>query len=576
MPNIDLKFYFAVFLRRLPYFAVIATLVAAIGVTLAAILPPTYRSEARMLVEPQQIPGDLAQTTVLVDPYEQAQIIEQRIMTRSNLLELALRIGLYADDPEMMANTNAMIGDIGGRIEFIGFEPDVTVERGIPGATLLGAAFNAPSAEFALSGANELVNLVLQENVRLRTDRAGDTSSFFQTEVERLGAEIEIQSERIAAMKTENVDALPDSLAARRAQQQVEQERLLALEREEAALRNQRATVVWVFERTGRSATVALSPEEEELDALRSQLIQARAVYASASPQVRMLEARLAALEALVEEQRAARATPGSEGVPILSELDAELAPIDARLEFIEQERALIETALAEVDASIQATPQNEMVLAGLERELANLTAQYEAAAANLGQAAIGERIEALSKGERFTLIEPPTEPTGPASPNRTLIAGAGVIGGLGLGVGFIALLELLNRSIRRPVDIAERLGAQPFATIPYIRTRAERRWKRGVILGVLLAIVVAIPLGLLAVHTFYQPLDSLLLGLEEQPPLEAPLAPEGAETPEGALTPPAPGGAPSAVAPGGAPSAIAPGGAVAPEAPAPAAPGSL
>ena len=46
------------------------------------------------------------------------------------------------------------------------------------------------------------------------------------------------------------------------------------------------------------------------------------------------------------------------------------------------------------------------MVLGGLERELANLSGQYDAAVANLGQAAIGERIEVLSKGERFSLIE--------------------------------------------------------------------------------------------------------------------------------------------------------------------------
>jgi hypothetical protein len=99
------------------------------------------------------------------------------------------------------------------------------------------------------------------------------------------------------------------------------------------------------------------------------------------------------------------------------------------------------------------------------------------------------------------------------------LIAGAGVVGGGGLGLGFVVLLEMLNRSIRRPVEIAERLGAQPLATIPYIRTRGERRWKRGVIVAVLLLIAVAIPLGLFAVHTFYQPLDTLFLELEEQPP---------------------------------------------------------
>jgi polysaccharide chain length determinant protein (PEP-CTERM system associated) len=518
MPNIDLKFYLAVFLRRLPYFAVIAVLVTAVAVTLAAILPPSYRSEASMLVEPQQIPGELAQATVEVDPYEQAQIIEQRIMTRTNLLQLAERIGLYADQPEMSGNS--MVGDIAKRIEFIGFEPDVTRTRGVPGATIIGVAFEGPTAEFAVTGANELVNLVLAENVKLRTNRAEDTSEFFRTEVDRLAAEIERQSERIAEMKTANVDSLPDSLASRRAQQQLEQERLLALEREEAALRNQRATVLWVFERTGRTAALALSPEEEELEALRSQLRQQSTIYAPSSPQIRLLQTRISALEELVEEQRAQRAVPDAEGNAIApaSEIEVELAPIDARLDYIAQDKAAIQATLTELDGSIQATPTNEMTLAGLERELSNLSIQYENAVARLGQAAIGERIEVLSKGERFSLIQPPTEPSDPSSPNRVLIASAGVVGGVGMGLGFVMLLELLNRSIRRPVEIADRIGVQPFATIPYIRTRREQRWKRSVITGVLLAIVVAIPLTLLAVHTFYQPLDTLVLGLEEQP----------------------------------------------------------
>ena len=221
MPNIDFKFWFAVFLRRLPYFLLIVALFAAVGLTLAAILPPNFRSEASILVEPEQIPGDLAAATVAVDPYEQAQIIEQRLMTRANLLELANRLGLYKNLPEPMS-ANAIVGDMRERIEFIGFIPDVTQMRGIPGATILGVAFEAETAEMALKGSNELVNLVLQENVRLRTGRAGDTLEFFSTEVDRLSQALETQAARIAEFKTAHVSALPDSMDSRRAQQERE------------------------------------------------------------------------------------------------------------------------------------------------------------------------------------------------------------------------------------------------------------------------------------------------------------------------------------------------------------------
>ena len=513
MGNPDLKFYWAVFLRRLPYFSVIASLLLSAAITVAAILPPAYRSSASMLVERQQIPGTLAESTVPIDPLEQAQIIEQRLTTRANLLALAERLELYADQPEL--STGDIVSDISERIMFIGITAEEAPDPRIPGATIIGVTFDAPTADLAQKGANALVDLVLEENVRLRTGRANDTLQFFEGEVERLAGALERQSERIADFKTANFDALPESLPARLAQQQREQERLLAIEREEEALKNQRATVVWVFERTGNAGTVALSPEEQELQALKSQLIQQRAIYAATSPQVRMLENRIAALETLVEEQRASRAQPpgetGVESTAPLSELDIELAPIDARLAFIDEERAAIEKTLAELEASIKATPANEMVLTGLEREAATLQAQYETAVQSRGQAQVGERIEVLSKGERFTLIEPPTWPGKPVRPNRLLISAAGVVGGVGAGLGFIVLMELLNHSIRRPVDLTGRLGIQPFATIPYIRSPKEARWKRIVLGTVLTLIVIGLPVGLVTLDSYYMPLEMIL-----------------------------------------------------------------
>jgi succinoglycan biosynthesis transport protein ExoP len=513
MANLDIKYYWAVFKRRLPYFAVILTLLAAIGITVASILPPVYSSSASLLAEPQQIPAGAEQTTEF-NPFEQIQIVEQRIMTRANLYDLAQRIGLYADEPDL--SVGAIIGDMRQRIEFIGFEPDPTVRPGTPGAIIVGVTFYAPTPQFAAKGANELVSLILQENVRMRTDRASDTLDFFQGEVERLSAALAEQSKKIADFKTANLTALPDSMDSRRSQQAREEQRLLDLQREESALKNQRATVVWVYERTGRAVNQPLSPEEEELQNLQSQLLQQQAIYKEGSPQIRVLQTRIAALQGLVAQQQASRSVPGSDGKAAqpLSELDVELAPIDEQLKYIADERAAVEKTLADLEAAQQATPQNERTLADLERELGNLQSQYDNAVAALGQAQVSEKIEVLSKGQRFTLIEAPIEKSTPVSPPRLLIASAGIVGGIGTALGFILLWEMLNRSIRRPVELSQGLGIQPIATIPYMRTAGEQRRKRALILTVLALIAIGIPLLLFAIHTQYMPLDELLGGV--------------------------------------------------------------
>lgn len=553
MGNLDIKFYWAVFLRRLPYFLVIVAFLTAGAVTIAMILPPVYTSSASMLVEPQQIPDDLAQTMVPVNPYEQAQIIEQRLMTRANLLALAKRIGMYDGvDPPMSAN--AMVADISQRILFIGFTPDVTRGPGTPGATILGVSFDGPTAEYANKGANELVNLILEENVKLRTGRASDTLQFFQSEVDRLAAALDEQGKKIGQFKTDNFSALPDSLADRRSQQLLQQQRLLTLEQQESDLKNQRATVVWVYERTGHSsATAQLSPEETQLQSLQNQLVQMQTIYAPNSPRIRVLQSQVAGLQKVVDDQRAARAVPGPDGQPAqpASDLDVETAPIDAQLKFIADNKALIQKTLDDLDASIQATPANEQVLDGMQRELDNLQNQYNAAVANVGQAQVGERIEVLSKGERFSLIEQPNLPTKAASPNRKLIAAAGMLGGITAGLGFILLMELLNHSIRRPVELTAKLGIEPFATLPYIRTPGEMRRKRTIVAGTVALIAVALPALLFAVQTYYMPLDVLMdqtlakVGLS-MPPVIVPDAPTAAAPTAGPAAP-APAAAPAA-----------------------------
>jgi uncharacterized protein involved in exopolysaccharide biosynthesis len=96
---IDLKFYFSLFLRRLHYFLIVLTVGTVVGLTLAWMLPPVYVAEARLVVESEQIPDELAASTVQVAATEQLQIIQQRILTRDTLIEMANRLQIYAPTP---------------------------------------------------------------------------------------------------------------------------------------------------------------------------------------------------------------------------------------------------------------------------------------------------------------------------------------------------------------------------------------------------------------------------------------------------------------------------------------------
>ena len=318
---------------------------------------------------------------------------------------------------------------------------------------------------------NELVTLILQENVTLRTGRAENTLAFFEAELDRLSGELDRLSQRIMQFKSENEKALPDSLEFRRNQQAVLQERLLQLEREETQLQDTRTRTVQIYEQTGQVASteVPQTQEERDLAQLRRQLADSRAIYSATNPNIRLIETRIAALEKIVAEQQQS-AAPLDAATSAGMTRARHQARRARRPAEIHRRRAGADRGAARPIStnSIQATPANELALAGLERDYANARQQYDAMVASRSQAAIGERLE--SRGARASASRWSSRRCrrpAPDQPNRVLIAGAGVAGGLGAGLAFVLLLELLNRSIRRPSELVEPARHRAFRDDP-------------------------------------------------------------------------------------------------------------
>lgn len=493
-------YYFSVFLRRLPYFLIVATVISALAVVVAVSLPPAYVSSARLLLEKPQIPEDLASSTVSTPTLETMQLLEQRLLTRANLLDIARKFEVLSEIDKL--NPDEIVSAMRSRTR-------INSLTGASAASIMTISFEAPSGQKSAAVLNEYLNLILQDNVEFRVSRAGQTQEFFQQEVDRLAGELDAKSKEIVSFKTANADALPDNLSFRLSRQSSLQERLAQGEREIASLRDQRARMVEIFNSTGRIEGVAgatPSPEERELEKLRQDLSSALLVYSAENPRVKTLKARIAQMES------ALTATAGTTeaGAPQLSVLDLQLAQIDTRIQILQEQAEQTEGELKTLTESISRTPVNEIALDGLQRAYGNIQNQYNTAVDRLALANTGERIELLSRGARISVLEQPTVPNAPTRPNRLLIAGGGSLLGIVAGLALIVLMELLNTTARRPVDLVNKLGISPITTIPYIRTKGEILRRRTFQLAVVVIILVGIPAGVYAIHVFYQPLDVL------------------------------------------------------------------
>src|SRR5450432_4873524 len=197
-------FYWALIKRRAVYVVIPFVLVAVAGLALAALWPATYVSEGKILVQSQQIPTELVRATVTSAAQECIQVIEQRTMSRENLLAIIDKFQLFPEKRTLMSASqlvelmrkNAKIEPLAQPLAF-----SQVRSRGDNPTIVFTVGFEYSDPQTASRVANELVTRILNEDLRDRTSRATDTTKFLGREVQRLQAESNLIDAKIAQAK---------------------------------------------------------------------------------------------------------------------------------------------------------------------------------------------------------------------------------------------------------------------------------------------------------------------------------------------------------------------------------------
>lgn len=89
--------YIAILKRRFWYLVIPALVIFVIAAAVAMLIPAVYRSEAKILIEQQQIPQDLVRSTVTSYADQRVQNISQRVMTTENLGKIIEKYDMYPE-----------------------------------------------------------------------------------------------------------------------------------------------------------------------------------------------------------------------------------------------------------------------------------------------------------------------------------------------------------------------------------------------------------------------------------------------------------------------------------------------
>ena len=568
--------YLDILWRRKYWVIIPAIILMTVSAYIVMAMPAIYKSQGVILIESQDIPDDLVRTTITSYADQRIELIRQRLMTTNRIIPIIEKHNLYTQQ----RNNNASTSDIVDRFkQNIGVEivqanvTDPASGRAKQASIAFRVWFIDESAEKAKQVTDEIVTEFLSENVRVRTARAEETTSFLKLEGDRMQKEVQKTETEIAEFRDQYSDSLPDLLDYNLAMVQSIQQEISSIENQIMVMNDQistmgiqlsmvpRDTVGLNAAEPGQPSTAEIelqelkseyrsmqsrysanhpdlqrtkrqidaleaelgvvgSPRSElesQLTAAKSNLQNLKQRYSSEHPDMKAAEAEVSRIERMLQDlppDVANESTGGQQqGIssnPVYIEVAAKIDASRREVGRMRQRQQELRNKLAEYEQRVYKTNQVQRAYLDLTRDHENKLNQYRELRAKQLEAELAQTLESESKGESFVLIEPPRVSAKPEKPDRPKLMAMAFVGSLGAGAGLAILLELLFGGVRGYAQISQLVGKTPLVVIPVIATEHDKRRKRVKRIRILIVFILMVIAGIAAIHYYIMNLEVL------------------------------------------------------------------
>jgi uncharacterized protein involved in exopolysaccharide biosynthesis len=559
-------------LRRRKWVGIIVfALCFAATVTVALILPPSYESTATILIEEPDVPDDLVKATVSNFAAQRLQVIQQRVMTSQNLSAIIDRFGLYQTALQTQPRSQ-VIDMMRSKIDLEVVSANLlgpaqnskqAQQQQNAASIAFTLAFDNGNPKMAQQVANRLTDLYLAENAQSRQEQAAGTTEFLATESQKLLADVQALGQKLQDFKSKYSGSLPEQFAlnnqilnqAQTALMENQRDLQMAVEKR-SFLESQLSQINPYAPMTsqGQPATpqaqlMALELQyvdmtakygpghpdvvrvkkqidslkqqlgssggttsaQQQLSQLQDQLSQALQKYGEKHPEVQKLRKQIADLQGEIDKapsQTVLTAPKGPPDNPVYIQLQTQLGDAQADIRGLQAQTAGLQAKVDDLQKKVLLTPAIEGEYNALNEQYNAAVQRYQTFKDKEADAQVAQNMEQQSKGETFSVIEAPQLPEVPVSPNRKLILAAGfVLSGM-LGLALMVGLELLDPRIYQTKHLHAVFAEVPLATVPYITTRSEVRWRWIRRFGIACGFVLAVAGSLVYVNQAVMPLD--------------------------------------------------------------------
>ena len=496
--SINWQQYWKLFQRRRWYFLVPLFIGWTILRGASWMLPPTYRSSTLILVEQPTVPQQYVMPNISGSLQDRVQSITQQILSRTRLLHIIETLNLYASERHNLSGdelVERMRKDI--EIELVR-APDREI-------TAFNVYFSARDPKIAQQVTSELTNLFINENLEVRQRQSENTTKFIESQLEEARANLAQQEEKVRQFKDQHLGELPGQLQSNlqilsglQGQLQSEEDALNRANQHKVYLQSLLGQYRSVQQsaKSGGTVSMGLPAIEEELDKLKSQLADLSAHYTDRHPDVRKIKEQIAKTEKMKQQltadlkAQAANASdqntaPGArseselKSLSPMMELDSQLKANQIEITNRQHSIETLQRRIGEYQARLNQAPVREQQLTELTRGYDQSRANYDSLLKKKNDSELATSLEQQQQGEQFRVLDPPSLPTRPYSPNRVKLSAIGLFLGLCLGGGVTLGAELIDDRIYTEEEFEKLLPADIVSEIPNISSPEEENQTR-------------------------------------------------------------------------------------------------
>ncbi len=450
----------------------IAWVLCILGWVAVSTQPNSYESEARILVDAQNILSD--QTGISSnDSRKNIDQLGQTIVSYNNLQKVVsgTDLGLKVTTDKQM---DSAVKALAAKVEVDSTEDslfDIKVEQSSP--------------KLARDVVQKLIDIIQEENI------AGDRNSVTQ-EIKFLDGQVaaaqkkltDVEAKRIA-FETENLGLLPGVGSV---SQRIEAARSEINQIDTQLVSAQSALVALNAQLAAESPTIntpSFNPGRPggggaagALSAARGSLAEMRARgLTDRHPDVVSMKKQI---ETLRVQAASAPATGGGSSItrtpnPAYSSLQGLRAERQATVAGLRSRRATLQSELAQLTSQQSLEPGVASAMENLNREYDIAKDQYDQLIVAQNKARLRDNIGTETDAVKFSIIAKPTLPTAPSAPNRPLLLTIVFFFGLGGGVAFAFALGHLQTSFPTASRLERVSGLPVIGTVSQMLTPQQK-----------------------------------------------------------------------------------------------------